>query len=119
MFTTWPRRLILTVVVLVLLGAAGLRVTHPRSGLNDSLGSASSGIAIYWTGHNYAVGTDIIYASDDSKENPALGAIKNVNSDSYDVQNPKFLEMVKKQHVSGKLIIIIPFVGWPLHLVGL
>ena len=119
MFTTWPRRMVLLIALIAILAAAGLRVTHPRTGLNNSLGSASSGIAIYWSGHNYSAGTDIIYASDDTTENPALGVIQHVDPTSYDVQNPKFLELVKKSKVAGHLIIIIPFLGWPLHLLGL
>lgn len=119
MFTTWPRRLVLVVVLFLILGLMGLRVTHPQSGLNNSLGSAKSGIAVYWAGHEYPIGTNIIYTSEDVKENPALGSIKGTDKKSYDVQNPKFLEMVKKDKVSGRLIFIIPFFGLPLSLVGL
>jgi hypothetical protein len=118
MFTTWPRRLILVAIFLGILGLFGLRVTHPHYGLDNSLGSARSSVAIYWAGHDYQAGTDIIYASDDPKENPALGVIKNVDQKTYDVQNPQFLEMVKKEHVEGHLLILIPFIGWPLHLIG-
>jgi len=35
------------------------------------------------------------------------------------VQNAKLLERVKKKDVQGKLLAIIPFIGFPFQIIGL
>ena len=116
---SWPRRIGAALLALIVLFFFGLRIDHPASGLSNSLGSAKSSIAIYISTHDVAKDAKVIYASSDPKLTPGLGSIYLVHKDSYDVGNGKFLEGVTKKNIRGKLLIVIPFLGWPLSLIGL
>jgi hypothetical protein len=110
----WTRNLLIAVVLVVIAGLSGLRVAHPNGGLSNALGPAHSGLAIYLKGDSVKVGQKVLYISQDAKHSPALGNISGVNPKYYDVENGKFLEGVDKPMIRGKLLVIVPFIGWLL-----
>jgi hypothetical protein len=113
------RNTTITVLVLAVLIAFGLRFDHPRGGLANALGPAKTTIAVYLHGHEYKNGDKIIAKSEVKGASPAVVVIVNVGPDFYDVQNEKILERVKKKDVQGKLLAIIPFLGFPFQIIGL
>lgn len=110
----WLRNLLVVLTVLIIAGVSGVRVTHPKGGLSNALGPAHSGLAIYIKGNSVKTGDKVVYVSQDTKHSPALGNVSGVNPKYYDVENGKFIEGVNTLEVQGKLVIIIPFIGWLL-----
>ena len=109
----------ITVLLLLILFVFGLRFDHPRGGLSNALGPANTTIAVYLHGHEYKNGDKIIAKSEVKGASPAVVVVTNVGPDYYDVQNQKILERVKKKDVQGKLLAIIPFLGFPFQIIGL
>jgi hypothetical protein len=108
----WKRVTGLILVVIIVASFFGLRVAHPKGGLKSALGPAHSSLAIYWKGNSAKVGDKIVYLSSDNKINPSLGIVFGANPTFYDVKNGTFLEGIKPKNVRGKLVIVIPFLGW-------
>jgi len=113
------RNLSITLLTLLVFLFFGLRFDHPRGGLSNALGPANSTIAVYLHGHEYKTGDKIIAKSEVKGGSPAVVVITDVGPDYYDVQNAKLLERVKKKDVQGKLLAIIPFIGFPFQIIGL
>ena len=113
------KRIIAVVIVLGLLGGFGIRVGHPQSGLSTALGSATSSIVVYKSTKKLSVGSKYFGANDVKDLSPFLGEVTEVGKDFYTVKNGKFLERVTKKQTLGKMIVVIPFFGYPLNLVGL
>jgi hypothetical protein len=117
--STTVKRITAVLGILVLLGLFGFRVGHPNSGLSTALGSASSSVVIYKANKNLEVGDKIFGASLDKALSPVLGEVAEKGKDDYAVQNGKFLERMTKEDTRGKLIVVIPFFGYLLNIVGL
>ena len=110
----WMRNTLIALVILIVAGLAGVRVSHPKGGLSDALGPAHSGLAIYLKGNTAKVGDKVVYVSQDTKHSPSLGDISGVNPKYVDVQNGKFVEGVSYSMIQGHLVIVITFIGWLL-----
>ncbi|MEN9324363.1 MAG: hypothetical protein RL414_117 [Actinomycetota bacterium] len=111
--------LVPAVVVILLLGFLGIRIGHPRSGLSTALGSASSSVVIYKSTQNLSVGNKYFGDNDVKALSPVLGQVSEVGKDFYTIKNGKFLERVTKKQVRGKMLVVIPFLGYLFGAVGL
>jgi hypothetical protein len=119
MSQTARRNLTLTLIVLVVLYAFGFRIDHPKGGLSNALGSASSSLAIYKHGNIVKIGDKVVSRSEVKGASPAIGVVMGQNKNFYDVQNGIVLEAVTKKDMRGNLIAVIPFLGAILNVVGL
>ena len=117
MLTRRGKVIIAVVVALVLFFALGIRVTHPQSGMEHALGSAESSIAIYRVTENYSLDDKVVVALPEN--GPALGVVRGVVDGSLDVQIGGTLYRLSLDDVNGKMIVIIPFLGYPFSWVGL
>lgn len=105
------------IVAFVLLFALGIRVTHPQSGMEHALGSAESSIAIYRVTDNYSLDDKVVVALPEN--GPALGVVRGVVEGSLDVQIGATLYRLGLADVDGKMVVIIPFIGYLFSAVGL
>ena len=119
MSQTARRNITLSVLVLIIFLALGFRMDHPRGGLSNALGPASTTIALYKHGHEAKIGDRIVAKSEVKGASPAVVIVMDVGPDFYDVQNEKILERVKKKDVQGHLLAIIPFIGIIFQFIGL
>ena len=110
---------LITVLVLVALFALGFRVEHPHSGFKTALGSASSSVVITKKGDLYGVGDKVVAASASKELSPLLGQVTAVTGNGYSITNGVFLETVEGKNINGKMIVVLPFIGYLLNLVGL
>ena len=117
--STTVKRITAILGVVLLLGLFGVRVGHPNSGLSTALGSASSSVVVYKVNNNLAVGDKIFGESLDKSLSPVLGEVVEKGKDFYTVQNGKFLERISQDDSRGKLIVVIPFLGYLFNIVGL
>jgi hypothetical protein len=113
------KRIVPIVVVIALLGAFGIRIGHPHSGLSTALGSASSSVVIYKSTKNLSVGSKYFGANDVKDLSPVLGEVSEAGKDFYTIKNGKFLERVTKEQARGKMIVVIPFFGYLFSVFGL
>jgi len=104
-------------LAVVLFFAFGFRVTHPQSGLDHALGSAQSSLALYRSVDTFAVDDKVVAAL--PTDGPALGIVRGVFGDAYDVQIGSQLFRLNKQDIDGKMLVIIPFLGSLLGAFGL
>jgi ABC-type Na+ efflux pump permease subunit len=113
---TYP---LIAVLVLGAGYALGLRFDHPHSGLKNALGSATSSVALYRHNANYDQGSIVVVNTGDKEVDPALARVSNVSPDGVDIQSGAQIQRVQATAVKGELLVIIPFIGALLSLVGL
>ncbi|MBP6148411.1 MAG: hypothetical protein KA423_04875 [Candidatus Planktophila sp.] len=110
-------KLIAIAAILVVLFALGFRVVHPNNGLQSAMGSAKSSIVIYKGSSNYAVGHKVVVEV--AGQGKQTGIVKSASDGSVDVDTLVAFVRVKNEDVLGKLIVVVPFFGTLLGIVGL
>jgi hypothetical protein len=113
------RGLVFAALLLVILFALGLRIDHPKSGLRNALGSASSSVAVYWHNSEISVGERIVVNTGKPGLDPVLAIVNNVNTDDVDIQTDDGFQRVPREDVQGSLVMVFPFLGALLGFVGL
>lgn len=111
------QKLIGALIVIALLFAFGVRASHPVDGLQSAMGSAKSSVVIYKHAGDYAVGQKVIV--DVAGQGAELGVVKSASEETVDVDTRSAFVRVAKKDVHGKLLVVIPFFGTLLNLVGL
>ena len=110
------------VFLLLIVGAislTGLRIAHPHSGLQSALGPAKSSLVIYKKAAVVSVHGKVIVNTGDKKSDPALAIVNNVKGDDLDIQAGSNLVRVSiKKDLYGRLVIVIPFIGYIANLFG-
>jgi hypothetical protein len=110
-------KLIALAAIFVVLFALGFRVVHPDNGLQSAMGSAKSSIVIYKDSSNYAVGHKVIVEV--AGQGKQTGIVKSASDGSVDVDTLVAFVRVKNEDVLGKLVVVVPFFGSILGIVGL
>lgn len=111
------QKLIGGVIIVAILFAFGIRATHPVDGLQSAMGSAKSSIVIYKKAADYKVGQKVVVTV--AGQGNELGIIKSATEDTVDVDTKGAFVRVKQDEVHGKLLVVVPFFGTILGLVGL
>ena len=106
-------------VFLAILFAAGIRITHPHDGLKNALGSAQSGLVVYQKNPSLTLQEKVIVSIEDPAKSPILAFISANNGKTVDVQSGAVAFTVQPSQVYGKLILVIPFLGSVLSVIGL
>jgi len=99
--------------------AFGIRVEHPKSGLKNALGSASSGIVVYKKANEFTVGDKVLVTTKDENASPVLAIIRAVDNDKLEIQSGIATDTIDASAAYGKLIFIVPFIGMLAKAVGL
>lgn len=105
-------------IFLAVLFAFGLRVQHPQAGLGNALGSAESSLVIVKQTTSVKSG-DKIVAATNIGESPVLGIVATIENGSIEMLVEKGVARTTPEQVSGKLLVVIPFVGYLFNIVGL
>ena len=113
------RGFVFTALLLVILFFLGLRIDHPKSGLRNALGSASSSIAVYWHNSEISAGERVVVNTGKPNLDPVLAIVNNVNTEHVDIQTDDGFQRVPRGNVEGSLVMVFPFVGTLLGFVGL
>jgi hypothetical protein len=99
--------------------AFGIRVEHPKSGLKNALGSASSGIVVYKKANEFTVGDKVLVTTMDENASPVLAIIRAVDKDKLEIQSGIATDTIDTSAAYGKLIFMVPFIGVLAKVVGL
>ena len=119
MFSTSRTRILVLLLVLVALFAAGLRLGHPQDGLKNALGSAQSSIVLYRSSVDLKTGAKVMVNMKEPAASPIIAFVVKANGDSVDIQSGAEVVAVKSDQIYGTLIAVIPFIGSVLGVVGL
>jgi hypothetical protein len=103
--------------IFLVLFAIGFRVVHPENGLESAMGSAKSSLVIYKSSSNYAVGHKVVVEV--AGQGKQTGIVKSASDGNVDVDTRAAFVRVKNEDVVGKLIVVVPFFGTIIGLVGL
>jgi hypothetical protein len=105
-------------ILFLVLFLFGFRIAHPKDGLANALGSAQSSLVIVKKASVYKSG-DKIVAQPQVGKSPVLGIIASAEGGSLELILEKSVARTTPEDVSGKLVLVIPFVGYLLSVVGL
>jgi len=105
-------------ILFLVLFLFGFRIAHPKDGLANALGSAQSSLVIVKKASVYKSG-DKIVAQPQVGKSPVLGIIASAAGGSLELILEKSVARTTPEDVSGKLVLVIPFVGYLLSVVGL
>lgn len=110
-------KLIAIAAIIVVLFSLGFRIIHPQDGLSSAMGSAKSSIVLYKHSSQYAVGSKVVVEV--AGQGKQSGIVKSATDETVDVDTRAAFVRVKQEDVLGKLIVVIPFFGTILGIVGL
>jgi glutathione synthase/RimK-type ligase-like ATP-grasp enzyme len=113
-----PMQIIAVVALLIAtLFIVGIRVAHPQLGLQSSLGSAKTTLVIYKSVNVVAKDSKVVVKTNDGQTGTGIARV--VTNEHIDVNlNTKF-ERIPSKDIKGKLILVIPFIGVILGVIGL
>lgn len=113
------RPIILALIFFLILFGLGLRIVHPESGLKSALGPANSSMAVYWHGTSAAKGDKLVVTSGKPGQDPTLALVTGTTPGFVDIQSGRELQRISSNQVQGKLLAIVPFIGYLVNLIGL
>jgi len=113
------RGFIFAAILLAILFTLGLRIDHPKSGLRNALGSASSSVAVYWHHSQISAGEKVVVDSGKPGLDPVLAIVNNVNTDYVDIQTDDGFQRLPIKSVKGSLVMVFPFIGTLLGAIGI
>lgn len=100
-------------LLVLILALAGVRVTHPQTGLKSALGQAKTSIAIYYKTSDVSKGQKVIVHTGLGSADPVLASVFKIKGDDVDLQVGTSLQRVSaKDNIQGKLILVLPFLGY-------
>lgn len=110
--------LIYLLLISVVFLSLGFRIQHPKNGLSNALGSAESSLVIVRQIDKVKAGDKIVAAAQVG-ESPVLGIVASVSDESIELFLENGIARTTQEKISGKLLIVIPFVGYIFNAIGL
>jgi hypothetical protein len=106
-------------LILVLAFAFGLRFSHPHSGLKNALGSASSGVVVYKKANEFSIGDKVLVNTKDAVSTPVLAIVRGVDQGKLEIQSGIATNTIEASAAYGKLLVMVPFIGYVAQVLGL
>ena len=109
------------VIVLVFAGLIGpgkLRLAHPQSGVETSLGSIENSLVIVRQGVAGKVGDPVLVNISDSKISPVVAIVTAVQGDNYLLATSTEQLQSSIPNIHGKIQFVIPYLGFFVTLLG-
>lgn len=103
--------------VVLLLFLFGLRIGHPDAGIGTALGNAQSSVVIYKKGQVTDYQSKILAVTGDGKI--GLGVVAGTDTKQVYLSLGDRYETVKAEKIKGKLLLVVPFLGSIVSVVGL
>ncbi|MEN9680031.1 MAG: hypothetical protein RLZ57_1160 [Actinomycetota bacterium] len=105
-------------IVALVLFIFGIRIEHPKAGLQNAIGSAQSSLVIVKKVNEIKPGMKIVAGTNVGKS-PVLGIVASNKEGSIELHTGDGISRSTKDKVAGKLLMVIPFLGYPLNVIGL
>lgn len=115
----WVRTVAVLLVLVVVFMMLGLRIAHPKSGLNSAVGSAKSTLVVYKKVDSVTVGQRLLVNTGDRNMDPVVTIARTVSDGTVDVQTDRMLVQVPNSEVKGRIVALFPFLGGLFSAFGL
>ena len=115
----WVNTIAAVLLLVVVFTMLGLRVAHPKSGLNSAVGSAKSSLVIYKKAESFSVGQRLLVNTGSPEMDPAISIARTVGTETVDVQTERMLIQVSNKDVRGRIVALLPFIGGLFSAIGL
>ena len=115
----WVNTIAAVLLLVVVFTMLGLRVAHPKSGLNSAVGSAKSSLVIYKKADSFSVGQRLLVNSGSPEMDPVISIVRTIGKESVDVQTERMLIQVSNDEVRGRIVALLPFIGGLFSALGL
>ena len=115
----WVRSVAIVLVLAVVFMMLGLRIAHPKSGLNSAVGSAKSTLVVYKKADSFVVGQRLLVNTGDRNMDPVVTIARTVSEGTVDVQTDRMLVQVPNSEVKGRIVALFPFIGGLFSAFGL
>ena len=115
----WVNTVAAVLLLVVLFLMLGLRIGHPKSGLNSAVGSAKTAVVIYKHVDTIEVGQRLLVNTGGTNMDPVVSIAKAVSGDTVDVQTERMVVQVTKENVKGRIVALLPFIGGIFSVFGL
>ena len=113
----WVRIALTLLVVVGIFMATGLRVAHPKLGLESALGAAKTSVVIYKKNKDVTDGAKVVVKLNEGWM--GLAIVSEVNEDSVDVNLETKFERIPTDDIGGNLLAVLPFIGVLFGVIGL
>jgi len=105
--------------IFLLVGPAGISFTLPDGGLRTSLSSAENALVIVKDSSSYEIG-DTVVAKIQAEDDPYYFATIAAQSDTeYVLTENNLYHTASREEVKGKVVLVMPGIGFLLHKLGL
>jgi hypothetical protein len=105
--------------IFLLVGPAGISFTLPDGGLKTSLSSAENALVIVKDSSSYEIG-DSVVAKIQAPDDPYYFATIAAQSDTeYVLTENNLYHSALREDVKGKVLLVMPGIGYVLHKLGL
>jgi hypothetical protein len=108
----------IALVIFLLVGPGKFSVTHPTMGVKTSLSSAKNALVIVRGAESYAVGDNVV-ANIEADGSPAVfGSVAATSDTEYVLTENNLYHSALKGEVKGKVILVMPGLGFLAGLIG-
>ena len=115
----WVNSIAIGLLIVVVFLLLGLRVAHPKSGLNSAVGSAKSSIVIYKDASTFKAGQRLLVNTGSPEMDPVVSIVRSVAEGSVNVQTERMLVQVLDKDVKGRIVALLPFIGGLFSALGM
>jgi hypothetical protein len=103
----------------LLIGPAGVRFTLPEGGLRTSMSSAQNALVIVRESSDYQIGDTVVAAIQTESKPDFFASIAAQSDVEYVLTENNLYHTALREDVKGKVILVMPGIGFILHKLGL
>ena len=105
--------------VFLLVGPGGVRFTLPEGGLRTSMSSAENALVIVRESDDYAIGDSVVAAIQGPDKPHYFASIAAQSDTEFVLTENNLYHTTLREDVKGKVLLVMPGIGYLLHKVGL
>jgi hypothetical protein len=108
----------IALLIFLAAGPGGISITHPVKGAKTSLSSAENALVIVKAADSYSIGDNVV-ANVEADGSPAIfGSIAATSDKEYVLTENNLYHSALKSEVKGKVILVMPGLGFLAGLIG-
>jgi len=105
-------------VIFLIFGPGKFSITHPVKGVNTSLSSAKNALVIVKAAESYAVGDNVVANVEEGDSPAVFGSIAATSDTEYVLTENNLYHSALKGEVKGKVVLVMPGLGYLAGLIG-
>jgi hypothetical protein len=105
--------------ILLLVGPGGVRFTLPEGGLRTSMSSAQNALVIVKKSSTYQIGDSVVAAVQTESKPDFFASIAAQSDTEYVLTENNLYHTALREDVKGKVLLVMPGIGFILHKLGL